>query len=170
MSAIGNTASGRRRASTSRNGRQATRNRLKKRRLILERLEDRLVLAQILWDGGGDGVSWLDANNWTGDALPGSTDTAVIEDSDLLVRIGGAVTVGGLDATSSLIVDAGGSLTLKGSSIVRGDFTVTNGRTLRADGPDVVVEITGNTVADGCDLFSARVHAAIFGGCSGVGA
>src|SRR4051812_27812297 len=29
------------------------------------------VAAVVDWDGGGDGVSWSDARNWSGDVLPG---------------------------------------------------------------------------------------------------
>jgi len=36
-------------------------------------------LAQtISWDGGGDGVSWSDPLNWSGDQLPGPTNDVVI--------------------------------------------------------------------------------------------
>ena len=51
-------------------------NRLEKRRLILERLEDRLVLAQILWDGGGGDRLWSNPLNWSSNQLPSADDDA----------------------------------------------------------------------------------------------
>ena len=49
------------------------------RRLMLESLEQRRVLAAINWDGGGDGSSWANAANWSGDARPGSGDDVTID-------------------------------------------------------------------------------------------
>src|SRR5262245_13539853 len=50
-------------------------------RLWLDRLEDRAVPTQVVWDGGptGQGTTWLDPANWAGDRLPGPTDDAFIE-------------------------------------------------------------------------------------------
>jgi hypothetical protein len=33
----------------------------------------------VFWDGGGDGVSWDDSNNWTRNTLPGAEDTVTID-------------------------------------------------------------------------------------------
>jgi hypothetical protein len=35
----------------------------------------------ITWDGGGDGLSWSDANNWVGNIIPGSTDDVLLDNS-----------------------------------------------------------------------------------------
>lgn len=37
--------------------------------LELERHEDRQVLSTVSFDGGGDGSTWGDADNWGGDVL-----------------------------------------------------------------------------------------------------
>src|SRR5687767_12300930 len=34
--------------------------------------------AVVSWDGGGDGGTWHDANNWSADQVPGTTDDVVI--------------------------------------------------------------------------------------------
>jgi len=34
--------------------------------------------APITWDGGGDGVSWGDANNWSGNVQPSATSDVTI--------------------------------------------------------------------------------------------
>ena len=49
------------------------------RRLMMEFLEQRLLMAQDVWTGAGDGKSWQDGHNWSLNAAPGSSDTAVIE-------------------------------------------------------------------------------------------
>ena len=36
------------------------------------------VLAQVTWDGGGDGTSWDDPENWSEDALPTSSDDVIV--------------------------------------------------------------------------------------------
>jgi hypothetical protein len=40
----------------------------------------------VTWDGGGDGTSWHDANNWSGDVVPGAAD-------DVLIDVPGNITV-----------------------------------------------------------------------------
>ncbi len=45
----------------------------------VESLEDRCVLATVLWDGGGDGASWQDPANWDSDLLPTPDDDVVID-------------------------------------------------------------------------------------------
>ncbi|TVS20305.1 MAG: hypothetical protein EA424_04645, partial [Planctomycetaceae bacterium] len=88
----------------------------------------------VTWNGGGDGVSWMDPNNWSGNTLPGSADTAVIQNLSLSVRVGGPVSIAGLDASSALVVETGGSLTLTGAGIVRGEFTLSQSTSLTVTG------------------------------------
>lgn len=44
----------------------------------LEALDSRTLLASVSWDGGGDGTSWMDANNWSSNALPTASDDVTI--------------------------------------------------------------------------------------------
>jgi len=37
-----------------------------------------LQAATITWDGGGDGRSWSNPTNWSGDRVPGVTDNVVL--------------------------------------------------------------------------------------------
>jgi hypothetical protein len=46
--------------------------------LRLEQLEDRTLLTTVSWDGGAGTLRWVDAQNWSTDALPGNSDDAVI--------------------------------------------------------------------------------------------
>jgi hypothetical protein len=45
----------------------------------IARLEARRLLATVSWDGGGDGVHWDDANNWTGNVAPVAGDDVVVD-------------------------------------------------------------------------------------------
>ncbi len=36
------------------------------------------MLAMVNWTGAGDGTSWHDPNNWSGQAVPGQSDDVVI--------------------------------------------------------------------------------------------
>ncbi len=56
------------------------------RRLAMEPLEQRALLAVVMWDGGGNGSSWLESANWlnleTGaDWSPTASDDVVIDDT-----------------------------------------------------------------------------------------
>ena len=76
--------------------------------------------ATVSWDGGGDGTSWSDPLNWSGDALPGSDDTAVLNVAaePAVVLTGPAVTVAVLDCREALTL-AGDGLTVTGAATVR---------------------------------------------------
>lgn len=51
---------------------------LRFKRARIETLDRRLFLDAVVWDGGGNGVSWTDPLNWSGDALPGANDDVLI--------------------------------------------------------------------------------------------
>src|SRR5262245_36744248 len=76
----------------------------------VEELEPRIAPA-VLWDGGGDGVTWQDPRNWSTDALPAASDDVVIQDLRhvTVVYSGGDTTVHSLTSHESLAV-SGGSL------------------------------------------------------------
>lgn len=82
----------------------------RKRFLQAECLEDRIVPTTTFWDGGGDGVSWQDAVNWSGDVLPGTTDDVVIAGAGSVTYSSGASTVQSLSTDRTLQI-TGGSLT-----------------------------------------------------------
>jgi len=92
----------------------------RQRRLGIEALEDRRVLATFIWDGNsdgdGDGISWNNPLNWSADAgFPNSTaDTATFADQDVgQVDINGAFTVGGL-ALNNTVAGVGYNLLAQG--------------------------------------------------------
>ena len=77
------------------------------RRLFLEPLEDRRLLATYVWDGGGGDALWSNLNNWNvggsdPTALPSSADTVSFQGaSPQAVTVDGAYTVGGIAFTAA---------------------------------------------------------------------
>ncbi len=66
-----------------------------------------LRAAVVSWDGGGDGTSWSDADNWDGNALPGGGDHVMITSGTPTVRLTAdvsvaGITVGGASGTQTL--------------------------------------------------------------------
>src|SRR4051812_17069226 len=107
----------------------------------VDSLEPRKLLAAVVWDGGGDGMSWGDRLNWGGDVLPAATDDVTINlpNADPTVRFSsGAQSVrtlssselfelsgGVLTVTDSIELDAPSVMsggTLKGAGILRGSW------------------------------------------------
>jgi RHS repeat-associated protein len=79
----------------------------------LESLESRLLLTAVSWDGGGDGVNWTSADNWSNNAVPTSAD-------DVTVSAAGAITLSGAQAAHSLTMTGGDSISLLNSTLTLG--------------------------------------------------
>ena len=101
-----------------------------------ERLEDRRLLATVVWDGGGDGSQWDIAANWAGDVLPGPGDDVVLP-SGAAVTLDQDVQVDSVEITenarlfvfnSDLAADLriAGRLTARGDVLFDGNVTTTN--------------------------------------------
>jgi autotransporter-associated beta strand protein len=84
--------------------------------LSLERLEERMLLAVRVWDGGGSDNLWSNAENWQGDLAPQADDNLVfaagLSDDDL-------VTVNDFSANTRFrsITISGGGYDLSGNSV-----------------------------------------------------
>src|SRR4051794_31269113 len=84
-----------------RNGMKLDKNKMARRslsravRAMAEALEPRRLLAAVTWTGAGDGISWTDASNWSGSALPGSAD-------DVTISVGGSPTIQVSTGTQSI--------------------------------------------------------------------
>ena len=85
----------------------------------MERLEERVVPAVILWDGGGGDNLWSNRLNWSTDVLPGPAD-------DVRIAAGNDVVFSGSATVKT--IDSGGDLTL-----IDGSLASTHGMTFRAD-------------------------------------
>lgn len=69
--------------------------------------------ATIKWDGGtgGTGTTWETANNWSGNALPGSADDILLDNS--LITLPSSMTTSGFNQSiKSITLDASNSITL----------------------------------------------------------
>ena len=76
----------------------------------MEALEARQLMAAVAWDGGGDGLNWHDARNWSADVLPAAADDVTIGAEWLKVRVGidaGAVEIRSLSTAARLEVPDG---------------------------------------------------------------
>jgi hypothetical protein len=111
--------------------------------LKLELLESRRLFSNVVWDGGGDQLRWLDRFNWSGNQVPASGDDAIIPAlggiPQTVLVANGTARARSIDITGTLQVH-GGSLELgsvcrftEGMSVR--DATIRGG-TLRAD-PDL---------------------------------
>jgi hypothetical protein len=86
----------------------------------------------VFWDGGGDGTSWEDPLNWSGDVLPGPADDVLINSAGtIVVHTSGSTTVQSLTSFEPVHLD-GGTLTIASHSRFEGALTV--GGTLSLDG------------------------------------
>ncbi len=78
------------------------------------------------FDGGGDGTSWSDPDNWSGDVAPGTGDLAdayvcIPDDAEVEMAAGDIATVQALDTGifSSLVIGAGAGLFVHGDTATR---------------------------------------------------
>jgi hypothetical protein len=116
------------------------------------------------WTGGGDGLAWTNASNWSGGSLPGEADTVAITSgagTRVVIWADNDISVQSIQCTKSFVV-SGGSLTLSaGSSQFSGAFTLTNGATLSIDGSGAKVTASSTTVLAGAWLYAsggAAIH------------
>lgn len=90
----------------------------------------RFSVGVVIWDGGGDGVSWHDAANWVDDQLPIEGSTVIIEGagSGAVIYQQGELAIGSLHSTLPLHI-FGGALTVNGLTTL-GDLSITGGTLL----------------------------------------
>ena len=108
----------------------------------LEALEDRTLLSNVTWTGGGDGENWGDARNWDTQMVPGSGDDVTI-DVDGTTIVNGYFDINSLTCNSSL--DITGELKFEAPSTVHGDVSITQGALIAASNLDM----GGNLSLDG---------------------
>jgi autotransporter-associated beta strand protein len=119
-------------------------------------------LNEVQWDGGGDGISWNDALNWSTDALPGIYDRVIIAVPETITvthtLASGAVTyIASLHSEENIDLSSG-TLSLSAQSTITGTFTLNGGKLdgagdLTVQGllnwPLGYMEGTGKTIANG---------------------
>ncbi len=126
------------------------------RQLFMEFLEQRLLLAQDVWTGAGDGKSWQDGSNWSLSAAPGSNDSALINvGSSLTILYNGNSSFLSITDNAAIDITGGSFEVTSGTSQISGALTVAAGATLEASGSGVTFTATGATTIDGANLYAA---------------
>jgi hypothetical protein len=125
----------------------------------IERLEDRLLLSAVSWDGeAGDGL-WTTAQNWSGDFLPGADDDVTIDvtgNATIFVR-GAVPQIRSLISHDTLFIE-GRADTGAATLSVGGDFTnfgTLHLETTSNDGHDNESRSSNVVIADGATLTNA---------------
>ncbi|MGD9721698.1 MAG: beta strand repeat-containing protein [Pirellulales bacterium] len=125
-----------------------------RRRLRLEALESRRVLAPVSWDGGGDGINWSSPNNWSTNSLPTSADDVTINVVGTLtvIHASGSDTIRSLTSTENLNI-TGGSLTVTtGASTISGTLDVSNLASLNVNGSGASFTASSTVTLNGANL------------------
>lgn len=111
--------------------------------------------ADVLWDGSqdgdGDGTNWTNANNWSGGAVPLSTQSVVINQpvgATTVAVASGINSVGTLVSRQTININ-GGSLRVFTGGTSQAAVTVNSGATLRLDG---ALNASGLTINSGGTL------------------
>ena len=114
------------------------------------------MMAQMAWDGGGDGTNWTHAPNWSGDTLPGASDDVTIDvATNPTIRIAsGAQSIRSLVSNEALNI-TGGSLRVADTAEVNNALTL-GGVTLFGGTWDVSagIQVTGTGTLDGTTVNS----------------
>jgi urease beta subunit len=116
------------------------------------------LLGSRTWDGGGDGVSWSDRFNWSGDLTPGVNDDVIIDAAagDPTINISaaaGLVQVKSLTTSRPISVLSGATLQVTTSIVLNRSLTLAGGTiqggTVSATGSAKLVATNlGGTLAD----------------------
>lgn len=141
-----------------------------------ERLEERLLLSAVSWDGGGGNLDWNNALNWSTDQLPGGADDVTIDvPGDISVSFVGNTAVKTLYLTEGLIVNGNlqvvsafvndGSVDIQTGSLQStggtstGDFLIGSGATLSVGG---VLQASSDITGPGSlNLVQATHHGSV---------
>ncbi|HTN74221.1 MAG TPA: LamG-like jellyroll fold domain-containing protein, partial [Pirellulaceae bacterium] len=117
----------------------------------------------VVWDGGGDGVTWSQATNWLGDVVPDANDIATFADTDIgAVTVTASTAVGGLNFTNTSSNFTLGALAGVTLTITSGTAAITQ---TGAGGNIVAVPLylAGSSIIDVAPSTSLTVSAAISG-------
>ena len=119
-------------------------------------------VAGVFWDGGGDGFSWFDPINWSGNALPDLNKDVTIETAlGPIVISGGAAAAKSLIALQPLTIASTGSLNLAHASTFSDTLSLSGGSLLgtglvSVSGPSGSLVWSGGTMdAGGAFLLSS---------------
>ncbi len=118
------------------------------------------VALSVLWDGWGDGVSWSDPLNWSGDALPGAGDDVIINIADdptvIIDASAGDVSVRSIESDEALrlvssLLSVDTTITLTDQDLTLSSSTI-SGATIQTGGGQLIVPNSQTGVLDGVVL------------------
>ena len=84
----------------------------------------------VSWDGGGDGTSWMDPLNWSGDTLPAAGDDVMIPPGGAgFVELAGfgTTSINSLECARSLHLEQQSTLEIAASSTITGELEIAGG-------------------------------------------
>ena len=135
-------------------------NRFRHGRLQFEELEQRQLLAAVIWVGGTgvNGNNWDVGTNWLGGSVPGTGDAVSIalpSATTVIINAGDNESIGSLTTGSTdTLKITGGNLTVSApstTSTLSGALTMTGG-TLTASGAGVNLTVNGTTTISDANL------------------
>jgi hypothetical protein len=112
-----------------------------------------LAQSTVTWDGGGDGSSWFDRFNWSGDALPAATNDVVanIAASARIVSVSN-VTARSFQCTGGLTITNSDFTVTAGTSFVNGTLTIANQRRLTVANTNTTFAVNGTAEIAGASF------------------
>ena len=123
--------------------------------LFLERLEDRTLLSQDIWQAGSG--NWDDGANWSLTHAPGTSDTAYISTTSaatITIQSGDTINVQSVSIGSNDTLSiTGGSLTVTSGALTL-NGTVLNQGLLEADGANLYVNSAAFTNTGTCEAIN----------------
>jgi len=110
----------------------------------------------IQWDGGGDGMSWHDPQNWSLDRIPDVGDRVAITTADTSVVVHDVEeTTGVLSLFSTVPISwSQGSLTVLAASTIDNSFQMAGDTSLVVSGLGASFTVNGNATLNGASLFA----------------
>ncbi len=103
----------------------------------------------VVWDGGGDGVSWFDPTNWNGNVLPGANDSVFISPGTNTIQCSGNATIKRLQCSRGFTLWGGHLMLTGGDSEISGAFTISGGASLVVTGAISHFVASGQTTLGG---------------------
>ncbi|MBX7105598.1 MAG: hypothetical protein K1X57_16055 [Gemmataceae bacterium] len=85
---------------------------MRRSRLWLRTLEDRIAPAVVSWDGDANDTLWASPTNWSGNVLPGPSDDVFINTSGFLINY-----TSGINTIKSLTLGKGSYLNMTGGNL-----------------------------------------------------
>jgi len=104
------------------------------------------------WDGGGDGTSWTDADNWDGNVLPAAGDDVVINvATNPVIQVTNALNLRSLNSEEDIVFSStltltGGTSIIKAIAFSGRNITISGGATAQFPSLTTLVHTASRTI------------------------